>query len=105
MLAIVFQRLLQFQVLWHVLLVANSAQSLAASESLGRPSCRFQVSAKYLQVEDTCKSKHLEGDEAGAKCLTTISVRVRKPLAITPGISACVLQQKYVATFEIFKSS
>ncbi|KYQ53040.1 hypothetical protein ALC60_07767, partial [Trachymyrmex zeteki] len=55
------RRLLHPQVPWHVLLAANSAQSLAASESLGRPSCRFQVGAKYLQVEDTCKSKHSEG--------------------------------------------
>ncbi|KYN33515.1 hypothetical protein ALC56_12227, partial [Trachymyrmex septentrionalis] len=54
-------RLLHPQVPWHMLLAANSAQSLAASESLGRPSCRFQVGAKCLQVEDTCKSKHSEG--------------------------------------------
>ncbi|KYM98643.1 hypothetical protein ALC62_10611, partial [Cyphomyrmex costatus] len=56
------RRLLHLQVPWHVLLAANSAQSLAASESLGRPSCRFQVGAKYLQVEDTCKSKHSKGE-------------------------------------------
>ncbi|TGZ52615.1 Uncharacterized protein DBV15_07106 [Temnothorax longispinosus] len=59
------RRLPHPQVPWHMLLVANSVQSLAASESsLGRPSCRFQVGAKYLQVEDTCKSKHSEGGEA-----------------------------------------
>ncbi|KYN14324.1 hypothetical protein ALC57_13491 [Trachymyrmex cornetzi] len=55
------RRLLHPQVPRHMLLAANSAQSLAASESLGRPSCRFQVGAKCLQVEDTCKSKHSEG--------------------------------------------
>ncbi|KYM84118.1 hypothetical protein ALC53_05495 [Atta colombica] len=60
-LSLFLRRLLHPQVPWHMLLAANSAQSLAASESLGRPSCRFQVDAKCLQVEDTCKSKHSEG--------------------------------------------
>ncbi|EZA59979.1 hypothetical protein X777_16182 [Ooceraea biroi] len=74
--ALFLHHLLQPQVPWHVLLAANSAQSLAASESLGRPSCRFQVGAKYLQVEDTCKSKHL-GEEARRREIYTMSQSLR----------------------------
>ncbi|EGI70908.1 hypothetical protein G5I_00334 [Acromyrmex echinatior] len=83
--------LLHPQVLWHMLLAANSAQSLAASESLGRPSCRFQVVAKCLQVEDTCKSKHSEGVKSHSK-RKSVHISPVNMLLINPFVRQIFLQ-------------
>lgn len=57
-----------------------------AASSPGRPSCRFQVVAKCLQVEDTCKSKQSRR-RGGARCLTSLVFvrtreRERKPVGL-----------------------